>query len=372
MCGAASGWIGVTTHPLSSPEHGDGSSGPQLTTVSIYGNRGPSTRVRVQDWIDHLGLDADCRNYASLANAGFSTIRKHFASVLAAEVRTRRLSGVTHQRLLLSREASPFSRGEVETGLLRRATHGIYDFDDALFEDVVGWRRILAKDVKCRASVSVADVVIAGNDYLANWASAYNSDVRVIPSCIEPAAYRVKRTWDIQAPPRLVWLGSGATEMYVEQIAPALREVNRLTGARLVLIGPRRDVEHPLLEGIVDRQPWSTETFADDLVTGDIALAPLDYTPYSKGKCAYKLLQYAASGVPIVGSPVGANGPALAHFGGTAVEHPNDWVDALMAMIGASSETRKAIGKTGVDAVRKHYSFAAWAPAWQNATGLSS
>ena len=357
--------------PLPSSEHGAEGVRYQLTTVSIYGNRGPSTRVRVQDWIDHLGLNANCQNYASLPDAGLSTIRKHLPSVLAAEMRTRRLTRVKHERLMLSREASPFSRGEVESGILRGAAHGTYDFDDALFEDVEGWRRILAKDVKCRAGVEAADVVIAGNDYLANWASAYNDDVRVIPSCVEPTSFRVKKTWDIQAPPRLVWLGSGPTERYVEQIAPALREVNRLTGARLLLISARRDFEHPLLDGIVDRRQWSPETFADDLATGDIALAPLDSTPYSKGKCAYKLLQYAASGIPIVGSPVGANDVALARFGGTAVEDPGDWVEALLAMLAAGPEIRQAIGERSVAAVSKYYSFAAWASAWQDATGLT-
>ena len=343
----------------------------QLTTVSCYGNQAPSTRVRVQDWLDHLGLDAESLNYADLPDARLSTIRRHPVSVLRAELHIRQLSRARHARLLLSREASPFSRGEVESKLLRRATHGTYDFDDALFEDVAGWRRGLGKEVKCRLAVESADVVIAGNEYLADWASTYNDEVRVIPSCVEPSLYRAKTSWEIQGPPTLVWLGSSSTEKYVEQLAPALREVTRLTGARLLLISQTKEQEHPSLAGIVDRRPWRLETFAEDLATGDIALAPLDSSRFSMGKCAYKLLQYAATGLPIVGSPVGANGLALERFSGTAVTNVNDWVDALVAMISATSEERRLRGATGIRAVNEHYSFTKWSSAWKDAVGLS-
>jgi len=342
----------------------------QLTTVSCYGNQSPSTRVRVQDWLDHLGLDAESLHYADLPDARLSTIGRHPVSVLHAELHTRRLTRARHARLLLSREASPFSRGEVESKLLRRATHGTYDFDDALFEDVAGWRRGLGKEVKCRLAVESADVVIAGNDYLADWASTYNDEVRVIPSCVEPSMYIAKTSWDIQGPPTLVWLGSRSTERYVEQLGPALREVNRLTGARLLLISQAKEQEHPSLAGIVERRPWSLGTFADELATGDIALAPLDSSRYSMGKCAYKLLQYAATGLPIVGSPVGANRMALERFSGTAVTNMNDWVDALVGMISESSAERRVRGATGIRAVNEHYSFTAWSSAWKDAVDL--
>ena len=343
----------------------------QLTTVSSYGNEAPSTRVRVQDWLDHLGLDAISLNYAGLPDATVSSIRRHPVSVLRAEFHIRRLSKAPLDRLLLSREASPFSRGEVESGLLLRATHGTYDFDDALFEDVEGRRRLLGKGVKCRRAAESADVVIAGNEYLADWASTYNDEVRVIPSCVAPSMYRAKTSWELQDPPMLVWLGSRSTEKYVEQLGSALREVNRLTGARLRLISQAKEQEHPSLAGIVDRRPWSLETFADELATGDIALAPLDSSRYSMGKCAYKLLQYAATGLPIVGSPVGANSVALERFSGTAVTNMNDWVDALVAMIRTTSEDRGARGATGIRAVNEHYSFTAWSSAWKGAVGLS-
>jgi hypothetical protein len=96
----------------------------------------------------------------------------------------------------------------------------VYDFDDALFDDQSSFRRLFGMQDKCRRATAAADVVIAGNDYLANWAEQHNKDVRVIPSCINPLDYAPKTDWSIRGDaPSLVWLGSPATEIYVAQIA---------------------------------------------------------------------------------------------------------------------------------------------------------
>jgi len=249
----------------------------------------------------------------------------------------------------------------------------VYDFDDALFHDQSPMRRLLGTKDKCRQAVAAADLVIAGNDYLANWAEAHNPDVRVIPSCIDPRDYTPKTDWTITGnAPELVWLGSPATEHYIAQIAPALLEINRRTGAVLTVIsGPAHNARLGPLNQMLRRIPWDIGTFASTMTNADVAIAPLDDTPYSRGKCAYKLLQYAAAGLPIVGSPVGANSLALERFSGVAVTNLNDWVYALLAMIGVTSSERHVHGATGIRAVNKHYSFTAWSSVWQDAVGLS-
>jgi glycosyltransferase involved in cell wall biosynthesis len=328
--------------------------------------------VRLNNWFRFLGIEATHFYYAGLKNNRPKSIAAHSAAVTRAEFALRRLD-VSDQRIVLSREASPFSRGDVEERLLRRSAHGAYDFDDALFDDQSPIRRILGTQDKCRRAAAAADVVIAGNDYLANWAERHSKDVRVVPSCIDPRHYAPKADWSILGDvPALLWLGSPATEHYVAQIAPALLEINRRTGALLTLIsGPYHNASLGLLNQMIRRIPWSVGTFASAMTKADVAIAPLDDAPYSRGKCAYKLLQYAATGLPIVGSPVGANSLALERFSGTAVTNVNDWVDALMAIIRATSEERRMRGATGIREVNAHYSFTAWSSAWKDAVGLS-
>ncbi len=350
---------------------GGGAVKAAIAAVAVVGREAPSTRVRVTDWFDFLGIaDVDY-----LFHAGLGTIRVGQAwqmtpVLLAAERRVRRESQAKRQRVLLSREAGILSRGSIESAFLRNAGHSVYDFDDALFHDHVGARRAYGRPAKARRAASAADVVVAGNEYLANWAADYARDVRIIPSCVEPSQYTPKTSWDIDGPPTIVWLGSAGTEQFVEHFATELAEVHRRTAARLRIISAPRKVEHPLLAPFVDRVTWSPSAAAEALAAADVAIAPLDDSPYSRGKCAYKLLQYAAAALPIVGSPVGANQLALQRFDGLAVRTRDDWVDALVSVVEEPSEVRCRRGQTALESVQSRYSFGAWQGRWLDAMAL--
>lgn len=340
-----------------------------IVLASPYGKGSPSTRVRLYEWADHLGFQSDRLEFAGLSNNTVSNIARHPARVgyalASTEWRPWRLRG---RRIILSREVSPFSRGRAENRLFRSAEYAVYDLDDALFADTVGLRSLYGKREKCAAAASAADVVIAGNEYLADWLAQFSSDVRVIPTCVEPGAYQPKDTWEVSDQPRLIWLGSPSTEKYVVGISSALREVHRRTGARVTIIsGSQLGEVDRALETCLDRVPWSAETVAGKLREGDVAIAPLDDDPFARGKCAYKVLQYAASGLPIVGSPVGANRQALNRFHGWAASTLDEWVDALCDALASGSQQLEHRAIHGLESVKRYYSYAAWADAWSSA-----
>lgn len=345
----------------------------ELHTISSYGTTASSTRVRLNDWLRYLGIKATHHHYAGLGNNRPRSIAANAPGVARAEIALRRLD-LTGQRVIISREASPFSRGDIEERLLGRAAHGVYDFDDALFDERSPVRRLLRTEDKCRRATAAADVVVAGNEHLANWAEQHSKDVRIVPSCVDPRDYVPKTNWSITADvPTLVWLGSHATEQFIVQIAPALLEVNRRTGALLVLIsGAEDNARLAPLSQMISRIPWSLDTFASALAQADVAIAPLDDAPYSHGKCAYKLLQYAATGLPIVGSPVGANKLALQRFDGLAATTGDDWVQGLVQVLSEATSRRSVRGSVGRTAVDLHYSFDAWKSPWCGATGITA
>ncbi|WP_082619929.1 glycosyltransferase [Terrabacter sp. Soil811] len=273
--------------------------------------------------------------------------------------------------MIMSREASPLSSGRVERRLLRDAGHSVYDFDDALFHDLSAVRRYLGQHGKCQSLVSAADVVIAGNDYLAEWASAFSSNVTMVPSCVEPDDYLQKSSWETAERPVIVWLGSPSTEQFVADIAGPLRTVHEMTGARLRLVSGASD--NPALGSInhmIDRIPWSPTSFAPALASSDIAIGPLTDTPFARGKCAYKLLQYAAAALPMVAAPVGANALALQRFDGLSASTPSDWTEALTELLSEPSSGRKRRGDAARDAVERYYAFSAWSREWASALGL--
>jgi glycosyltransferase involved in cell wall biosynthesis len=340
--------------------------------VTPYGRRAGSSRVRVFSWVDRMTSPVEVHSYLSHHNSDPRHLLRHPRAVRAAERHLRRLAASRPPSLVLHREASPVSRGGLERALLGGAGMAVYDLDDALYCDWgegPRWRRLAPKAPKAVAAARRADRVLAGNDILADWASQHASDVVVIPSCVALEDYRAKRDYRVSDPPRLGWIGSADNEPLLSTIRPALEELHRRTGARLTLIGTARSSLGDL-ERLVDRTPWSERAQRDVLATMDVGLMPLRDDPYSRGKCGYKLLQYAAAGVPAVGSPVGTNATILSALGLPAATGQREWVDAVLAMLDSPTTTRAVLGRRVRDRVAREYSYDAWLGRWQEAVGL--
>jgi glycosyltransferase involved in cell wall biosynthesis len=344
---------------------------PDLVVAASYGRAGASMRVRVLQWLDHLGLQADVHDYMGLANARPSTILRRPVAALAAEVALRRLRRApAPERLLISRAAGPFTGGRLERTLLQRAGWGVYDFDDALYaDDRAGIHRFFGEGAGWEDCVRAADVVVAGNDLLAEAAARFTGSVEVIPSCVEPDDYPVKQAYAVRAAPQLVWLGSPSTERYLDPIAPALLQLHRAIGARLTVIsGGDRSLGE--LDAMVDRVAWAGARTDALLAEADLGLMPLPDTPFSRGKCAYKLLQYGAAGLPAVASPVGVNARVIGQTQALAASTVDDWIDAVSALLAESESARRERGRAARQAVIEHYSYAAWAPAFRRVLRL--
>ena len=276
--------------------------------------------------------------------------------------------------VLLVRNARAASRGGAEARLLGAAAPGVYDLDDGLPWDdgrVPGHARLHARVFSraaiARRAASAADRVVAGNATLAEWAARHCRDVRVVPTCVEPGDYRVRAAWDLDGrPPVLGWIGSPATERYLAAITPALAEVHRRTGARLTMVSGAGPIA-PALAAFTDKVVWTPG--ADRAIADwDVGLMPLADGVYERAKCGYKLLQYAASGVPAVASPVGVNAAILRAMDGFAPESPDQWVDALLAALTEPAQRRAARARAGLE-VAQQYSYATWEPAFRDAAG---
>ena len=332
---------------------------PVLTGVAPYGSANSTVRARLLNWVDHLQLAPVELVLGSDDPVG-----------LAAHRRSLQHHDVP---LLLLRNAAKLSRGGVETRLLRGASVGVYDIDDGLPWDSgrlpglgAWWKRPWPRSLIAHRSAAAADRVIAGNDVLADWASTLCRDVVVIPTCVDPSAYQTKSSYELSDPPRLGWLGSPATEGYLLDIAPSLAEVHRRTGARLTLVSSPGST-HPTQIPFTDRVPWTPEVQHTLPATWDIGLMPLRDGVYERAKCAYKLLQYGAVGLPCIGSPVGMSGALLQQLGAPGPSTTAEWVDVLMDLIQADAHQRAQLGSAAQRMVQSHYSYATWATRWSSA-----
>jgi glycosyltransferase involved in cell wall biosynthesis len=340
--------------------------------ITPYGRGGGSSRVRVFGWLDRIGIDFTVGSYLSLSDAAPSRLVRRPMSVTRAELRLAAITHARPRRLLLHREASPLSRGWWERRLLTSAEFGVYDFDDALQWDRGEGglaRRFAPKAGKVRVAVRHADRVIAGNVVLADWASRHHQDVVVIPSCVALEDYMPKASYALHDPPRLGWIGSPHNEAYLLLISEALTEVHRRTGARVTLVGTTTPSLGGL-ESFIDRVAWSPDSQRAALSAMDIGLMPLPTTTYSLGKCGYKLLQYAAAGLPAVATPLGVNTELLSRFGMPAARNQDDWTTAILDLIDASAAGRERLGRSAREITGRMYSYDAWLPHWAAALEL--
>ena len=89
---------------------------------------------------------------------------------------------------------------------------------------------------------------------------------------------------------------------------------------------------------------------------------PLPDRPWERGKCGYKLIQYMASALPVVASPVGMNCEiVIPGETGFLAETDADWLSSLSRLY-HEPKLRQRMGAAGRQRVGENYSLAVTAP----------
>ena len=236
----------------------------------------------------------------------------------------------------------------------------IYDFDDAIWisntSEFDSWIAGLKWNSKVASICRWSYKVSCGNQYLCDYARAYNKNVVCNPTTIdtENRHDRVKE----QNTDRIVigWTGTHSTLKYLELILPVLEqlasEYDRLEF--VVIANKEPDFVLPRLRFI----PWNKESEIEDLLTINIGVMPLTDDKWSEGKCGFKALQYMSLGVPAVVSPVGVNKEIVDQgSSGFLCATDKEWTDALRMLI-QSDELRREMGRAGRRKVIYKYSVA--------------
>jgi glycosyltransferase involved in cell wall biosynthesis len=218
----------------------------------------------------------------------------------------------------------------------------IYDFDDAI---MYSGRDSRIRLCRFHRSVTLARLVLAGNDYLAEHARRCNGNVQILPTGLDLRSYRVEARRNDDGLVRLVWIGGRSTLKYLEEMRPVLDRLGERF--RHVVLRIICNDFLDLRSMKVEKRDWSSDTEATDLITGDIGLAPLPDDRFTRGKCGFKVLQYQAAGLPVVASPVGVN----AHYvqdgvTGFLARDAEQWVGRLSGLI-ENPELRTTLGRCG-------------------------
>jgi len=245
----------------------------------------------------------------------------------------------------------------------RRARTLVYDLDDAvMFSDSLkGGAESWQRRWRFGAMVRAADLVIAGNDYLADQVRRLKGNVRIIPTCVDLRRY-TRRDRSRRNDGRVVlgWIGTWAALDYVRPLRPVIERLGRLHGNIALKIICNRFFD---LDGVpVMKIPWSRETEVEELFDIDIGLAPAVDDNWWRGKCGLKIIQYFAAGKPVVCNPVGVNAQLVAD-GGTGFQAASreDWFRRLERLI-EDEALRRRMGAEGRKLVEERYSLDVNAP----------
>ena len=84
---------------------------------------------------------------------------------------------------------------------------------------------------------------------------------------------------------------------------------------------------------------------------------PLPNDKWANGKCGYKIIQYMASSIPVVASPVGVNSKLISHNeNGFLASTNDDWKNYIIKLV-KNVELRKSIGVAAKKNIQTFYSL---------------
>lgn len=346
----------------------------RVACLTRYDGLGASSRVRFMQYFDRLSHAAPTRmriEPQALLNDAYLLRKYAGRPVLGTALRcyARRALSQALRSLpdvwWVEKELWPYVPAAVELALLRRRPY-VLDLDDAIFHNYDlhpsrAVRRLFGN--KIDRLMRGAALVTAGNEYLAARARAAGAPwVELLPTVIDLGRYPASE----RAPPpvdaavtTVGWIGSPATSHYLQQLAQPLQRLARERRLRLLIVGGG-DVHMPGVD--IESVPWSPASEASSISRFDIGVMPLPDSPWERGKCGYKLIQYMACGVPVVASPVGVNGVIVSDgANGFLAADESGWYDAL-SRLAIDPGLRERLGADGRQRVESEYCVQVTAP----------
>lgn len=301
------------------------------------GTQTPASRFRVQQFFpsfEQRGIE--CTLATAYGDRYTTHAARPYAAAYKLASRLRRVAHLSrvgaydfvfHQRSALNYTALP---ERIAASVNHRV---VVDFDDAIYLDNDGRPNLLTQRAFTTLMRSAAHV-IAGNSHLASMTGKPDS-TSVIPTVIDTDLYTPAPRSAAQRDGLTIgWMGSASNLHELRHVAPALR----------TLLSQRRDLTFKIvsngrsdlfkgLENVLQVQ-WTKAGELSALRSFDIGLMPLTDSAWTRGKCGFKLIQYMATGVPVVASAVGANVEIVGDTGvGALVENGGDWVSPIANLL---------------------------------------
>lgn len=335
---------------------------------------GPDTRYRLIQYIPRfreLGIEVEHHSlyspdyYRGLSRAGTVSKTLGLAPVLLRRLKDVLLDAHRFDVVWVGRELFPLGPLFLESLLFRRNPNVILDIDDAIYlpdPTNTGFVHRRLRDFrKFEKGADRFKAVVCGNDFLADYFRPLNANVSVIPTVVEAARYAAVERQPSDMP-CIGWIGTPTNAHHLRMLRGPLTTLARDHRFRFRMVGLNEplDWKIPNMEYV----PWSLDGELDFFAGFDIGVMPLEDTPFTRGKCAFKLIQYMASGIPVAASPVGSNLSVVEEgVNGFLADNEEAWEQALAALL-TNGPMRERMGENGRRTVQERFSLEAHAESY--------
>ena len=342
----------------------------KVAAFTKYDREAASTRQRVLQYLPNLaraGIEVDVHpllgdDYVRSLATGTRPSKAAIASAYGRRFRQLR-DACDADLIWVYAELFPWLPAAFERLAFRAGKPLVYDYDDAFFHPYDDHPNPLVRGLlggKLRPLMQRSAMVCAGNDYLRSYAIRAGAKTVILPTVVDTDRYRPAATRPAR-PLTIGWIGSPSTWRFVRPLLPLLAELGRERGIRFCAVGAGAAAEPDRFDGL-DLVPWTEATEIAAVQGMDIGIMPLPVDPWTRGKSGYKLIQYMACGLPVVASPVGANGTIVADgTTGLFATDPSAWRAALVRLID-NADLRAAMGRAGRARAVERYALSTHGP----------
>lgn len=342
----------------------------KILILSRYDRQGASSRLRTMQYIPYLqaaGMEVDVSplfDAAYLADM-YRDLRRPSKVAGYYFKRLAQLRGGARTDVVwLEKEALPWLPWFMEKLALPKGVPIVSDYDDAIFHRYDQHGRSVVKHLlghKIDEVMAHSTVVTAGNAYLAKHARSVGArHVELVPTVVDTDAYRSKSYADKVETPRIGWIGTPETwSKFGRPIFELVRAIAKDNGGMFRAVGAGHLEGDPAEVEFLD---WSEQDEIALIQGMDIGIMPLQDTPWARGKCGYKLIQYMACGLPVVASPVGVNKEIVEHgVNGYLASNDEEWKAALETLL-RDQDLRQRMGHAGRKKVEAEFSLQTYGP----------
>ena len=273
-----------------------------------------------------------------------------------------------YNAVVVHRGVFPIPWPAMEKMLVQGRNKAVFDFDDALHighrdtgTTKYSWAYRLRYGPRVNEMLRRSVHVIAGNRTLAEHAQRFNSHVSIIPTVIDLEQYAYQPPREHADTLTIGWVGSRSTSPYLLEIERALRRLSEAQPGKIrfrIYGHPQRKLNLSNFESL----PFSLTGEMENLQSIDIGLMPMPDNDWTRGKCAFKAIQYMAAGIPTVCSPVGMAAEVVQHnVNGLLARTPEEWFEALNRLV-LDWQLRRRLAEQGRKSVETRYSLQTWGP----------